>query len=137
MRWKAAEFLLFVAAFAGAAGAEHPYVGKWKMNVAKSTYPPGAAPKEQVATITEVGVDLDHRIVRVAADGSRTYTRIVIPKGNGDGRVLEGSNYDAVSVKWFSPREREITYRNHGKIVNTVHSIISEDGKQMQTESPR
>jgi hypothetical protein len=135
IRSKAAKFLLVITAFTGAAWAAHPYVGTWKLNVTQSRYPPGAAPKEQVATITEVGANLDHRIAGIAADGSRTSARIVIPKGDGEGKVLAGSNYDSVAVKWFSPREREITYRNRGQIVNTVHSRISEDGNHMRTES--
>jgi hypothetical protein len=135
MRSTALEFLLLVALFTGGARAEHPYVGTWKMNAAECRYPAGAAPQAMTAVITDIGADLDHTITGIAADGSRISARIIIPKTSGDGRVLQGPNYDAVSVKWFSQREREITYTNHGKIVNTVHSSISRDGKHMQTES--
>jgi hypothetical protein len=132
---QAADFLVPLAAFAAAAWAEHPYAGTWKMNVAESHYAAGAAPKEQVATIAETGDGLDHRIAGIAADGSRISARIIIPKTNGEGKVLQAPNYDAVSVKWYSPREREITYRSHGNVVNTVRSSISDDGKHMRTDS--
>ena len=135
MRFNIVRSLLLVAVFTGTARAEHPYVGIWKINVAESQYPPGAAPKEQTAVITEVGTELDHKITGVAADGHNISARIVIPETSGPGRVLQGPNYDAVSVKWFSPQEREITYTNQGKIVNTVHSSISDDGKHMFTDS--
>jgi len=129
------QVVLLLVVLAAAAKAEHPYVGTWKMNLAESKYPPGSAPRHQVVTITQVGKDLDHRIVGIAADGRETSARIVIPITDGQGRVLEGANYDGVSVKWFSPGEREIIYRNGGKIINTVRSRISPDGKHMYTDS--
>jgi hypothetical protein len=136
MRFKIAEFLLLVAVSTGAARAEHhPYAGTWKMNVAESRYPPGTAPREQTAVITEVGGELDHKITGIAADGHNISSRFVIPETSGSGRVLEAPNYDAISVKWFSPREREITYTKQGKTVNTVHSSISDDGKHMLADS--
>jgi hypothetical protein len=136
MRFKIVEFLLLlVAVSTGAAPAEHPYAGTWKMNVAESRYPPGTAPKEQIAVITEVGGELDHKITGIAADGHNISSRFVIPETSGSGRVLEAPNYDAISVKWFSPREREMTYTKQGKTVNTVHSSISDDGKHMLTDS--
>src|ERR1051325_2159617 len=108
MRHRAAELLLVIAFFAAAAHAQHPYVGTWKMNVIESKYSPRTGPREQVATISQVGTDLDHRIVGIGQDGSRSSARIVIPTSDGQGRVLEGGNYDAVFVKWFSPQERQI-----------------------------
>jgi hypothetical protein len=135
MRCSAVKFLLLVVLFTGCAWAENPYVGTWTMNVAECRYPAGTAPQAMMAVITDTGADLDHTITGVAANGNRISARIIIPKTSGEGRVLEGPNYDAVSVKWFSPGEREITYTNHGKVVNTVHSNISPDGKHMQTDS--
>lgn len=134
MRPRTVKLLLLLVPLAAVA-AEHPYVGTWKLNVTESKYPPAAALREQIATITKVGTDLDHRVVGIAADGNKTSGRIVIPSTDGPGRVLEPANYDGVSVKWFSPSEREITYTKGSKVVNTVRSRISEDGKHMYTDS--
>ena len=54
---------------------------------------------------------------------------------DGAGRVLLPANYDGVSVKWFSRREREITYTKAGTVMNVVRSRISADGKHMYTDS--
>ena len=42
----------------GAAQAPDPFVGTWTLNVAKSKYDPGPAPKEQTATYEAAGFAL-------------------------------------------------------------------------------
>jgi hypothetical protein len=86
-------------------------------------------------TITKVGTDLDHKVAGIAADGSKISAWFTIPSAEGTGRVIQSATYDGVSVKWFSPRDREIIYRKGANVVNTVWSRISSDGRSMSTHS--
>ena len=89
---------MIVLTLPAAVGRNNPYAGTWKMNLAQSRYPSGAAPREQTAIITQAGTDLDHQIVGTSADGAKISARIVIPITDGPGKVLETAKYDGVSV---------------------------------------
>lgn len=127
--------VLFLILLTPTLRAADPYVGTWKLNSAKSEYKGGPPPREQSASITKVGTDLDHKIAGTAADGSRISARFTIPSTDGPGRVIESATYNGVSVRWFSPSEREITYTKGGDVVNTVRSRISSDEKSMSVHS--
>ena len=115
--------------------AADPYVGTWKMNVPLSKYEGGTRPREQTVIITKIGTDLDHKVAGTAADGRKISAWFTIPSVEGTGKVIESATYDGVSVKWNSPSQREVIYRKGGKIVNTVWSRISSDGKSMSAHS--
>jgi hypothetical protein len=50
---------------------DNPFVGTWKLNVAKSKYSPGPAPQSQTQTIEAQGSGAKLSAVGTAADGSR------------------------------------------------------------------
>jgi hypothetical protein len=58
--------------FAGAmlAQAADPQVGTWKLNVAKSTYSPGPAPKSGTSKIEAAGAGTKVVVDQVLADGT-------------------------------------------------------------------
>jgi hypothetical protein len=47
----------------------NPAIGKWKLNVAKSTFDPGPAPQSQMRSYEEWGCDIEH-VVQEGTDGS-------------------------------------------------------------------
>ena len=57
-------------AVAGNAQAADPAVATWKLNVAKSTFSPGPAPKSMTLTITTAGKGLKVAIEAVGPDGA-------------------------------------------------------------------
>jgi hypothetical protein len=64
---------LFVGAIlaigAGAALAADPVIGTWKLNLAKSTFSPGPAPKSQTRTYADSAQGTKLTIKTTAADG--------------------------------------------------------------------
>ena len=46
---------MFVVTALSAAQSKDPFVGTWRLNVAKSKYSPGPAPKSQTATYEAAG----------------------------------------------------------------------------------
>ena len=109
----------------------NPSVGNWKLNVAKSTYSPGPAPKSTSAKIEAAGDGVKNTTEGVAADGSRiaySYT------GNYDGKPLHiagtGPNgSDTITLKRVDQYTFESTMTKAGKIVETTRTVYSKDGK--------
>jgi hypothetical protein len=115
-----------------AAQGTDPMNGVWKLNVAKSTFSPGPAPKEMTATIESDGPGRKVSVTGTAGDGSPVkwgYT------GNFDRKEnkVTGTNPDAdvVMLRRLSPRSTRTTYKLAGKqtLVNGIS--VSEDGKTL------
>ena len=131
-----AKLILTLMACASALCAADPFVGVWKMNPAKSNYKEGAPPKEQVATITVKDGQMTVSVAAVTSEGKKTLVSYWIPYDGGMGKMSETSPaYDGISGKHLGPSEREISRWKDGKVVFTARSVVSSDGKSMQTVS--
>ena len=113
--------------------AASPYVGTWKLDPAKAKFKTGSSPKEQIVTISESGSDIDIVVKGVAADGKPVSSHYTVPAAGGPGKIMESSVYDGISNRRISDRERETSYSKNGKVVYTVHSKVSADGKTLTT----
>jgi glyoxylase-like metal-dependent hydrolase (beta-lactamase superfamily II) len=126
----------FVEAVYKSLSPADPFVGKWKMNPAKSQYKEGMPPKEQIATITVAGGEMTVNVAAITADGKKTLVNYFIPYDGGMGKMSETSPaYDGISGKHIGPNEREISRWKDGKVVFTARSVVSADGKSMSTVS--
>jgi hypothetical protein len=128
----AAAIVFVVGSGVGTAQPADPAYGVWKLNVAKSHFSPGPAPKEATVTIEAAGPGRKVSVEGVAADGTPVkwgYT------GNFDGKDirLTGSNPDAdvVVMKRVAPNATRSTFKVAGKrtVVNGVS--VSADGKTL------
>lgn len=124
-----------VVAWCGVALAQDkdPANGTWKLNLAKSKYSPGPAPKEMTATIESAGAGRKVDVVGVAADGSPIKWGY---SGNFDRKEIPmtGSNPDAdvVMLRRLTATSVRSTYKKGGKqtLVNGV--AVSADGKTLE-----
>ena len=109
-----------------------PANGTWKLNVAKSKFSPGPAPKEMTATIESAGGGRHVEVTGSTGDGTPMKWGY---SGNYDGKDIRvtGSNPDAdlVMLKRLNPTTVRSTYKKDGKrtLVNGVN--VSEDGKTL------
>src|ERR1700752_1091825 len=76
----------------------NPFVGTWKLNIAKSEFTSGAPPKEETVTIQMVGDQDQITVNGTAADGSPISYKYEVPDKGGAGKFIAGP-YDAVSGK--------------------------------------
>jgi hypothetical protein len=129
------KLVLVFLGFAAALCAADPFVGTWKMNLAKTKYKVGTPPKEQTVTITEAGTDLNIAIAGTAADGTKISMSYTVPATGGVGKVIESSAYDGISAKRMGPNEREVMYKKGGKTVYTSHSKVSADGNSLSVHA--
>ena len=120
--------ILFMG-FALSAQAADPIVGTWKLNVAKSTYSPGPAPKSLTAKIEAAGEG-----EKLTADGVRgddTPIRVeYTAQYDGKDYPITGSPMaDTVSLKRLDANTIERTDKKGGKVVQTITRKLSSDGK--------
>jgi hypothetical protein len=127
--------MLLVIGLAATLSAADPFVGVWKLNVAKSNFQSGPVPRRQITTITESGGETRIKIDGIAADGTPTLVDYTIPTNGGVGKMQKSAAYDGVSARMVGPGEREISRLKDGKVVYTVTGKVSADGKSITTVS--
>ena len=110
-----------------------PAHGVWTLNVAKSTFSPGPAPKSGTATI-EAGGPLARKVSveGVGPDGAAVKWGY---SGTIDGKdiPITGTNPDAetVSIRRVARRVVETTFKLGGKVTVVNTSTVSPDGKTL------
>jgi hypothetical protein len=103
--------------------------GTWILNVAKSKYAPGPAPKTQtvVYETTKDGVKVTSKGTDAA--GNPTLTSYAATYDGKDVPVTGNPDYDTISVKRVDPQTLQFTRKRAGKVVQTGTSVVSKDGK--------
>ena len=109
--------------------ADNPSAGTWKLNLEKSKYDPGPAPKSVTVTIkiennTETYTSDTVSATDAAVHGSFT------AKLDGTEAPVAGIPYaDMISVKMISPSHTTAKLSKGGKLMMTVHVVVAADGK--------
>ena len=109
----------------------NPVVGTWTLNLAKSKFSPGPAPKEETRFYEAQGEGVKVTVTTVATDGKSTTVNISANYDGKDYPVAGSSLYDAVALKRIDERTTEATLMHAGKVVATTHREISVDGRTM------
>ena len=119
--------MLFLGTTAFAADAVD---GTWKLNVAKSKFS-GTAPKSATRVYTESadGTTLDQKMVGV--DGKEMSMHVTIKYDGKDHPVTGNPDADSVSAKAVDSHTSDFTLKKDGKVVGTVHRVVSADGKTL------
>ena len=103
--------------------------GTWILDVAKSKYSPGPAPKSQVAKLEAVDGGLKVVADRVESDGKTTHFEWTAKFDGKDYPVTGDPNRDAVSVKKTDEYTIDITNKKAGKVLTTIRAVYAKDGK--------
>ena len=120
---------LVVLSRQGAVAQADPHVGTWVLNVAKSKYSPGPAPKEQTSVFSAVGQGFKAATKGISADGKPTATDYTANFDGKDYPATGNPDWDAVSIKRVDSHTIEFTRKKAGKTVQTATSVVSKDGK--------
>jgi hypothetical protein len=107
----------------------NPLIGTWKLNLAKSTYSPGPPPRSQ--TITTQAEEQGLRFTVDTIDPQGNSTKAVLA-GIDDGKsypVTGNADYEAASFKQVNDSTAWIIRTKAGKVVQTLVSVVSADGK--------
>ena len=109
--------------------AADPWLGTWKLNVAKSKFDPGPPPKSRTQTAEMVGDQIRSTSESVESDG-RTSKSVWIGKSDGKPYPVEGSTPGvAAAVKRVGANVEEMIVTMNGKPTWTSQSTLSKNGR--------
>jgi len=120
-----------VSAVASAAAAPDPIIGSWTLNVAKSRFSPGPAPKSQTRTYTQTAQGTALTFSGVAADGSQVSGQSTFNYDGKDYPITGSPDYDTLSLQRVNGSTTKATLKRGGKRVGTTTRTISAHGKVM------
>lgn len=121
-------FALVISAASRIAAQADPHVGTWVLNLEKSKYAPGTAPKSQTTVFSADGKGIKVVTSAVLASGpSKTeYTAAF----DGQDHLVKGNaDWDTTAIKRIDARSIEFTRKKGGKVVQTARSVVAADGK--------
>lgn len=121
----------FAALLIGSGFAQSdPQVGLWRLNVAKSKYSPGPAPKSATTIIEAVGAGTKVTVDQVMPDGTKRHWEFT---ANYDGKdsPVTGNNpdVDMVARTRIDANTVQTVSKKGGKVTTTQTSAVSSDGK--------
>ena len=111
------------------AQASNPRIGTWKLNVEKSKYNPGPAPKSETLKIEAAGQGEKATVEGVNAAGTPIMTQYTAEYDGKDYPYTGSQNVDTLSLKRIDARTTERTNKKGDKVVSTSTQVISQDGK--------
>jgi len=118
--------LSFMAA--GACFAANPHLGTWKLNEAKSKFPPGMG-RNTMVTYTEQKDKIKVTVDGVGNDGKPTHS-VWLGKFDGTAYPAKGNlPYNSVSYKVVNDRTNDITAMKDGKMIWSGKITVAADGK--------
>jgi hypothetical protein len=123
------------AAVASAGDATDPVVGTWKLNLAKSKFSPGPAPKSQTRAYVATAGSIDMMYTGVAADGSAVNGKSTFKYDGKDYPITGSADFDTLSLKRIDANTIESTQKKAGKATGTTVRTVSADGKVMTLKS--
>ncbi len=116
--------MLFAGGIALLAQTSNPFTGKWELNVAKSKYNPGPAPKSQTVTIT------DDKTTVEGVDGNGKPVRWSFTPSQGTAVPIEGMENSTVDDRRSGNRVDD-NWKVMGGNVH-AHGVISNHGKTLK-----
>ena len=124
--------VLLVAAAANAQTTD-PIIGTWNLDVAKSSFKPGPAPKSATVLVEPAGKGIKVSVVN--ADGSPMKWGFTTQRDGKDVPVTGKPAYDTAASTQTGPTAGTTEYKKGGKVVVTSKYTLSADGKTMTLTS--
>ena len=126
---------LAVVVFASGLSAQaDPTIGTWKLNLAKTKYTAGQAPKSTTLVITAAGQGVKLTSESVLADGSTRKISYTATYDGKDAAVTGTPDYDTISLK-KTATGMDGSRKKAGKVVQIFSRVVSADGKTMTVTS--
>src|SRR5438093_557280 len=121
---------------AAAVQAADSFLGSWTLNIVKSKYDPGPAPKSQTTKL-EAAADNGVREIgdRINADRSRTQWEWTAKFDGKDYPVKGDPDRDTMSLKKIDDNTIEVTNKKDGKVTNAMKIVVAKDGKSRTNEA--
>ena len=126
--------LLVLSSFGfGLLGADDPFVGTWKLNVAKSKFAKGREVKESTVIIVRQGDNAMVTVNGIDGAGKAISVKYTVPAAGGTENFAEGGPPAGMTVVANRVDDRTVdsTSTMNGKQVGTSHAVVSANGKTL------
>jgi hypothetical protein len=131
MSTRSRQLLLAMILSAAMAWAADPVLGTWQLDLAKSKFRPGPAPKSQTRIYEAQGAGIRVTVKTLEADGHSTTVHISANYDGKDYPVTGGGEIDAIALKKVDERTAEATLMHGSKVVAHGVREVSKDGKTL------
>ena len=123
--------MLVLSCSIGSLWAADPFMGTWKLNVAKSKFAKGGEMKEATLTAVEQGDNAMVTMKATTGEGKATSFQYTMPLKGGTATFTEGGPPAGATVvgKRVDANTLDFTTTMNGKQVETSHDVLSADGK--------
>ena len=111
------------------AQSKDSFVGTWKLNVAKSKYSPGPAPKSITSIYEAVGQGYRVSVTNESPSGTQKYSYTTNLDGKDSPVTGNNPNADMLAVKRVDARTLESVSKKGSKVTVTQRNVLSADGK--------
>jgi hypothetical protein len=122
---------LVLFGFQPRAQSNDPVVGTWVLNVAKSKFNPGPAPKSETRTYAVAGNEIKATSTGVDADGKATSAAWTVVYDDKERPVTGDPDVDTLMLKRVDANTTTFTEKKAGKVVVTGTRAVSKDGKTL------
>jgi hypothetical protein len=114
------------------------FVGTWKMNLEKSKYPAGTAPKSLTRTVSANGGTVTYKFEGEGADGT-AFSYGFASKYDGKDSEITGTGMpfgaDHIAIKQVNSHMLSSTMKKGDKAAGTSTAMVSHDGKTLTLTS--
>jgi hypothetical protein len=107
-----------------------PFVGTWRLSLAKSKYSPGPPPKSTTSTYEAAGEGYKISVKTEPASGPAQQWSVTSNLDGKDAPVTGNNpNADMIAVKRIDANTLEWVNKKGGKITTTQKNVVAADGK--------
>ena len=123
--------VLAVVGSSTARAQENPLVGTWKLDLTKSKFDPGPAPKSLTRTVEAQGEGVKYKFEGVSADGKPIAYGFSVLFDGKDNPVMGSmpTGADTISAIRKDSHDFVATVKKGGKVIGTSKVTVSKDGK--------
>jgi hypothetical protein len=121
--------MILAAALGGTAIAQS--VGTWKLNLAKSKYQKGLAPKSMTLVYEAAGAGIKVTVDQVPAEGPAIHYTFTANYDGKDVPVVGNPNADTQARTRVNATTTNLVNKKGGKTLSTATLVTSTDGKTM------
>src|SRR5215510_2708964 len=108
-----------------------PFIGTWKLNLAKSKFSPGPPLQSLTLTYEAVGKGFKATIKYTDAEGKPINFQYTANYDGKDNPVTGNPDWDTQAWKRIDAYTSETTRKKAGKVVSTGTRVASKDGKTL------
>ena len=104
-------------------------VGTWKLNLDKSKFSPGPAPKSVTLTIEAHDNGIKYTSHGENAQGAPIHVEFTAKYDGQDNPVTGSPDFNSIALKRVDAHTIEATIKKDGMVMGTSRTVISHDGK--------